>query len=232
LWQVTAGCVNAISTKEGTAVQQRIPTKALGRRFFGGAAAEVAPRLLGCILVHVLPDGVRAGRIVETEAYDQTDPASHSCRGETPRTRAMFGPGGVAYVYRSYGLHWCINVTTGPRGFGAAVLLRALEPLSGAQAMALARARGTGRIILPTLLCRGPGNLTQAMGIDGSHDGTDMTRGPLYLCAGALTPAETWAAGPRIGISVAQDVPWRFYVAGNSHVSGRRGPLVTPSRRA
>lgn len=201
--------------------------------FFQTSASAVARGLIGSILVHRGEGGVRAGRIVETEAYDETDAASHSFRGPTPRTQVMFGPGGYAYVYRSYGLHWCINVSCGPDGFGAAVLLRAVEPLGGLAQMAEARGLDALDPAHCLRLCRGPGNLTQAFGLTHGHNGQLMRSARLGLYRGlALQTDESVVAGPRIGISVAQDVPWRFYIAGCPYVSGRRGRRVTASRLA
>jgi DNA-3-methyladenine glycosylase len=201
---------------------------ALPRPFFSKPAPDVAQALLGCVLVHDTDAGTAAGRIVETEAYDQTDAASHSARGRTPRNAAMFGPGGYAYVYRSYGIHWCMNVSCGPDGFGAAVLLRALEPLEGLVLMA--RRRNLAEV-LPLQLCRGPGNLTQAMGIAGLHNGVDLLAGPLRLTRGAAVEAQRVWVGPRIGITKAAEVPWRFAIGDSPYVSGKR--LISPaSRRA
>ena len=201
---------------------------ALPRAFFSGPAPEVARALLGTVLVHTSDAGTVAGRIVETEAYDQTDAASHSARGRTPRNAAMFGPGGYAYVYRSYGIHWCMNVSCGPEGHGAAVLLRALEPLEGLPLMAERRRLAEG---LPLQLCRGPGNLTQAMGIVGDHNGVDLLAGPLRLVRGAAVGAQHVWVGPRIGITQAAEVPWRFALLDSPYVSGKR--LTSPaSRRA
>jgi DNA-3-methyladenine glycosylase len=169
-------------------------------------------------LVHDGPDGRTVGRIVETEAYDETDPASHCFGGRTERTRVMFGPGGYAYVYRSYGIHWCFNVTAGRDGFGAAVLVRAVEPLEGLDLMARRRgSRSTDRD-----LSRGPGRLTQAMGIDRSHYGVDLVSGSLRITTGRAV----WrvVVTPRVGITRAVESPWRFVVAGNRYVSG---PLLS-----
>lgn len=168
----------------------------------GGSALAAAPLLLGWTL---LVDGV-GGRIVEVEAYEPGDPASHSYRGRTPRNVAMFGPPGHLYVYRSYGVHWCANITCGPQGTGAAVLLRALEPTDGLDAMRRRRA-----VTDPRLLCSGPGRLTQALGIDASHDGADLSAPPFRLVPPERVPPHE--ATPRIGISKAVELPWRF-VAG------------------
>lgn len=189
--------------------------------FFARPAPLVAPDLLGCMLVRKI-DGQRlAGRIVETEAYlGREDAASHAYRGPTARNRAMFGPPGHAYVYLIYGVHHCLNVVTGPKEEGQAVLIRALEPLAGLESM---RAR-RGRRALQDL-CSGPGKLCQAFAIDRSLDGHDLMAGVgLWLEAGP-PPATSILAGPRVGVrgdGLALQRPWRFYLQGNPHVSGPR----------
>lgn len=184
--------------------------------FFSGDAPHVARALLGCVLFHDTVWGRLAGRIVETEAYDETDAASHSCHGRTARNQVMFGPGGVAYVYRSYGIHWCMNVSAGPEDYGAAVLLRAIEPLAGHEIMSRLRGLNENSVNVAS----GPGRLTQAMAIDLSHNGA-ILQGPLGLVYGteSIDPAAIIAT-PRIGISKAVDVPWRFCIAGHPAVSG------------
>ncbi len=167
----------------------------------GGTAVAAARALLGWTL---LVDGV-GGILVETEAYEPDDPASHSFGGTTPRNAAMFGPPGTLYVYRSYGVHWCANVVTGRPGEGAAVLLRALEPTHGVDAMRVRRGVADDR-----LLCAGPGRLTQALAITGAHDGARLDRPPFTL-APPGAPVDV-AATPRVGISKAVDRPWRFVV--------------------
>ena len=188
----------------------------LPRRFFERSAEHVAPDLLGHILVAVSPRGVRAtGRIVETEAYGPEDPASHAFRGPTRRNEAMFGPPGRLYVYFTYGMHHCANVVTGRAGEGSAVLLRAVEPLDGIEAMR----RRRGRRDLADL-CRGPARLTQAFAIGEGDDGTDLVRGRIRIeraPGGAVAPAV--ASGPRIGISVGRDLPWRYWIPGDRFVS-------------
>jgi DNA-3-methyladenine glycosylase len=159
--------------------------------------AELAPILIGATL---LLDGV-GGVIVETEAYDLTDPASHSFNGMTPRNAVMFGPPGHAYVYRSYGIHWCVNIVCGARA--GAVLLRAIEPKAGIETMR--ERRGLQPI---RLLCAGPGRLCQALGISMAHNGADVERSPFTLLACAAAPEIT--VGPRIGITKARERPWRF----------------------
>ena len=152
------------------------------------------------------------GRIVETEAYDREDPASHSFSGQTPRNAAMFGPPGRAYVYRSYGIHWCFNIVCGREGHGAAVLIRAIEPTHGVAAMQARRGLEDDR-----LLCSGPGRLCQALAVTRAHDGLDLARAPFWL---EESPAPVdLVAGPRIGISRGVESPWRFGLAGSRYLS-------------
>ncbi|HXJ66027.1 MAG TPA: DNA-3-methyladenine glycosylase [Actinomycetota bacterium] len=191
----------------------------LPRSFYRRPSLEVAPDLLGRTLVRTLQDGTRlAARIVETEAYREDDPASHSFRGRTARTEVMFGPPGHLYVYFTYGMHFCVNVVTGPDGEGSAVLLRAAEPLEGVEWMAAARG-----VADPRLLCSGPGRLSQAMAIAREQNGIDVVAGrELRIERGLpVAPGEV-VHGPRVGISVAVERPWRFVVAGSRFAS--RGP--------
>ena len=171
-------------------------------------AIELAPLLIGATL---LVDGV-GGVIVETEAYEADDPASHSFAGQRPRNRAMFGPPLTAYVYRSYGVHWCVNIVTGPVGHGAAVLLRAIEPTAGLAVMAERR-----RTAEPRLLASGPGRLTEALGISIAHDGLPLDAPPFELIPREGAP--DIVAGPRIGITKAADRPWRFGLSGSRYLS-------------
>jgi DNA-3-methyladenine glycosylase len=160
----------------------------------------VAPQLLGKLLVH----GPCVGRIVEVEAYRQDDPASHTFRGRTERNAVMFGPPGHLYVYFTYGMHHCANVVTGPEGVGAAVLLRAVEPVAGLGEM---RDRRGGR----PRLADGPAKLCQAFGIGPEHNGIDVVRGsPIGLFDDGTPPPSDPLVGPRVGISRATDVPWRW----------------------
>jgi DNA-3-methyladenine glycosylase len=182
----------------------------------------VAPDLLGLLLCHHR----RVGRIVEVEAYcGAEDPAAHTYRGRTTRNATMYGRAGLLYVYRSYGLHWCANVVCGGEGEGVAVLLRALLPVDGLEEMRVDRSQGRrpGPPLPDRDLCRGPGRLTQALAINGAHDGADLLAGDrgVRLEDDGWRPPEV-AQGVRVGISVAADRPWRWWVAGSPAVS--RGP--------
>jgi DNA-3-methyladenine glycosylase len=176
--------------------------------FFDRSVHEVAPELIGATL---LVDGV-GGTIVEVEAYDSEDPAAHGFRGRTARNASMFGPPGHAYVYRSYGLHWCLNLVCEPEGSAAAVLIRALEPLHGLEAMQERRGREDER-----LLCAGPGRLCEALGVTREHDGLPLDRAPFELRP--APPGVEIVLGPRIGISVATELPWRYAAAGSRFLS-------------
>ncbi len=192
----------------------------LPRRFFRRDPLELAPALLGKVLVA----GDRAGRIVEVEAYKgRDDPASHAYRGPTARNGVMFGPAGHLYVYRSYGLHWCANVVAGPTGEAAAVLVRALEPVAGIEAMA--RDRPAAR--RPVDLANGPGKACQALGVHGGHDGIDLTRArsEVRLLDDGVEPPTVPTVGPRVGITVAVERPWRFSVPGSPF---RSRPVPVP----
>jgi DNA-3-methyladenine glycosylase len=179
--------------------------------FYARPVNEVARDLIGCTLRH----GDCAGRIVEAESYHQSEPASHAYAGLTPRTRTLFGAPGRAYVYRSYGIHACLNAVAEEDGLGAAVLIRALEPLEGLDLMRARR--GLDR---PEDLCSGPGKLTQALGIWLDLDGTSLIDGPITVeprPADAREPEIV--VGGRIGITKAADLPWRFCDASSRHVS-------------
>jgi DNA-3-methyladenine glycosylase len=170
--------------------------------FYDRPVLEVARDLIGCVVAH----GETSGVIVETEAYHDSEPAAHSFVGLTPRTKLLFGPPGFAYVYRSYGIHALLNAVCEPEGVGAAVLIRALEPVEGIEEMRLRR--GLERV---EALCSGPGKLTQALGIGLELNGSDLTLGPIVI---ARRP-QAWrdvhvAASKRIGITKATELPWRF----------------------
>ena len=185
---------------------------------FHADATDVARALIGA---SVFVDGV-GGVIVETEAYDQDDPASHTFGGHTARNAVMFGPPGRAYVYRSYGIHWCLNFVCRPAGHGAGVLIRALEPVAGIERMR--ERRGVDAL---RLLCSGPGRLCQALGVTRALDGARLDRKPFRLVAPGPDAAIAVASGVRIGISKAQEQPWRFVLAGSPYLSK---PLPPPSR--
>jgi len=183
--------------------------KSLSALNFLAPSHEVARQLIGCTFT---VDGV-GGIIVETEAYDRDDPASHSFVGMTKRNAAMFGLPGRAYVYRSYGIHWCLNFVCGAEGHGAGVLIRAIEPTVGLEIM---RAR-RGGIQENRLLCSGPGRVGQALGISPAYSGMSLSEAPFQL----ITPSHPVAVicGPRIGISKAIDVPWRFGMVASHYLS-------------
>jgi DNA-3-methyladenine glycosylase len=191
--------------------------KQLPREFFARTVHEVAPALVGCTL---LVDGV-GGTIVEIEAYDQHDPAAHSYRGRTARNRSMFGPPGHAYVYRSYGVHWCLNLVCEREGLASAALVRALEPTHGVETMR--ERRGVEEV---RRLCSGPGNVCQALAIGREHDGLPLDRPPFALFE-ANDDVQV-ACGPRVGLTRATEVPWRYGLAGSKFVSR---PLPTATAR-
>jgi DNA-3-methyladenine glycosylase len=182
--------------------------KRLTRAFFSRSVHEVAPDLIGAVL---LVNGV-GGRLVEVEAYHQTDPAAHSYHGPTERNAVMFGPPGFAYVYRSYGIHWCLNFVCEPKGSASAVLVRAIEPTAGLTAMR--RRRGTAE---ERLLCSGPGRVCEALGVTGAYSGLALTAPPFEIFARSGR-AEV-VAGPRIGITKAADLPWRYGEKGSRFLS-------------
>ena len=198
--------------------------RALPRSFYDRPAPEVAPELLGRILVRDLPGGRIAGRIVEVEAYrGEYDPASHAYRGRTERNQVMFGPPGHAYIYFTYGMHHCLNVVTDPAGTASAVLIRALEPVSGIEAMRRRRGLAADTPRLLERLARGPGCVARALGVTRRQDGLDLTRGPLWIADQAPERRGlAIARGPRIGIRVAVTRRWRFYLTGHPCVSGPR----------
>ena len=180
----------------------------LGRAAFDAPVEIVARELVGATLIV----GETGGVVVETEAYDRDDPASHSASGPTPRNRAMFGPAGRAYVYRSYGLHWCLNLVCGPEGHGSAVLVRALEPTLGLELMRARRGGAPDR-----LLCAGPGRLAEALGVTRALDGAALDEPPFVILPRPEEPPIL--TGPRIGITKGVDTAWRFGVAGSPYLS-------------
>ena len=182
--------------------------KRLSRSFFGRSVLQVAPDLIGATLLFA---GV-GGRIVEVEAYHHTDPAAHSFRGPTERNAVMFGPPGYAYVYRSYGIHWCVNFVCEPDGSASAVLLRAIEPTAGLATMRRRRGLADER-----LLCAGPGRLCEAFGITRKHNGLALDAAPFVLF-GRQGAVEV-VTGPRIGITKAVDKPWRYGLKGSPFLS-------------
>ena len=183
-------------------------TPRLARSFFARSAHDVAPDLIG---VTLLVDGV-GGQIVEVEAYDQEDPASHAFRGRTERNASMFGPPGHAYVYRSYGIHWCVNFVCADPGRAEAVLIRALAPTHGIETMQARRG-----VLAERALCSGPGKLCQALAITREHDGLPLDAAPFELIARTDVPAIV--TGPRIGITRAVEQTWRYGLAGSPFIS-------------
>ena len=219
------------------------------RDFFARPSVEVAPDLLGCVLEHKTADGLVAVELTEVEAYaGRSDPASHAYRGKTQRNAVMFGPPGHAYVYFTYGMHFCVNmVCLGEQGSASAVLLRAGAIIAGEDLARARRTRGPvaeGPVsksrarIAPRDLARGPARLCQALGIDRGLDGADVcvAGAPLRMLSGAGNPARSAkiATGPRVGVSSAAEIPWRFWYDGDPTVSvyrphvPRRPKLVTP----
>jgi DNA-3-methyladenine glycosylase len=192
------------------AAHRQPATRVLTPRDFEADSHEVARQLIGATLI---VDGV-GGIIVETEAYDRNDPASHTFGGPTPRNASMFGPPGRAYIYRSYGIHWCLNFVCREEGHGAGVLIRAIEPTHGLDVMRERRGLQDER-----KLCSGPGKVGQALAITHAMNGLRLDRAPFNVMAASQT-AEV-VTGPRIGISKAIDVPWRFGLAGSRFWSTR-----------
>ncbi len=190
------------------------------RTFYAQDTVQVARDLLGCYLVHLEGAETTLGRIVETEAYLRNDAAAHSFIGKTARNSVLFGPAGHAYVYFIYGMHYCVNVVTGEEGTGEAVLFRALEPLQGIPVMERRRS-----VEKPRLLCNGPAKLAEALGIDLAFNGLPLFSGPLQIWSrDSLAPSpgtddEDIVQTTRIGITKSTDLPLRFYLRGNRHIS-------------
>ena len=192
--------------------------KPVARRVLARDPRDVAPELLGKVLVHDSPEGRRSGRIVEVEAYcGPIDAGAHTYRGRTARNATMFGPAGLLYVYFTYGMHWCVNVVCGDEDEGVAVLVRALDPLEGIDAMRAARGPAARR---DRDLCSGPAKLAQALGLHGDHDGVDLLAGgPVGLFDDGTPPPDAPVQATRIGLSAGAEHPWRWYVPGSPHVS-------------
>jgi DNA-3-methyladenine glycosylase len=237
--QPPAGGAAIDEPRLGSSAAGRPASDPLPAGFYARPVLEVARDLIGCVVEHRPAGGgepLTSGVIVETEAYHDSEPACHAFAGLTPRTRILFGPPGRAYLYRSYGIHALLNAVCEPEGVGAAVLIRALEPLAGIEAMRARRAPpsvGGRTAIRDEELCSGPGKLTQALGIELSENGADLARGPVLILPreagrsligrseiGQREPKVV--ASTRIGITKAVDLPWRFSVAGNRHVSRPR----------
>jgi DNA-3-methyladenine glycosylase len=199
----------------------------LPRAFYDRPTLVVARELIGKVLVHRTPDGLASGVIVEVEAYiGEADPACHAAPGPTKRNRPLYGPPGFSYVYLNYGIHHLTNVVTQSEGDPAAVLLRALEPLEGVALMRLRRRRdGSGNGIADSDLCRGPGNLSRALGITLAQNWLDLQGDRLFIEDRGL-PAGAVAWSPRIGISVGTEHDWRCYRVGSRAVSGKRRVLT------
>ena len=191
-------------------------TDPLPRAFYERPTDRVARDLLGKVLVHSAPGGTASGIVVEDEAYlGEMDPGSHASAGRTRRNDVMFGDAGIAYVYFTYGMHYCFNAVAKPPGGAGAVLIRALEPLEGEDLMAKRRGRED-----PLSLTSGPAKLTQALAIDGKHNGTDLTGSELYFEEGPPGKIKI-GTSRRIGLSRGRDMPLRFYIEDNPHVSRR-----------
>lgn len=207
--------MTAAAVPDGEVPPEALPP--LPRAFYARDATEVAPDLLGKLLVRA--DEGLVARIVETEAYMSHEPAAHSFRGPTPGNAVLFGPPGHAYVYFTYGMHWCANTVTGSDGDGQGVLLRAAEPLAGLPVMRQRRTGRTGRPPADAQLLNGPAKLAQAFGLDGAWRGVDLTGGsPLRIVDDGWRP-QGITTGPRVGVAAAAEVPWRFTVTGSPWVS-------------
>ena len=202
-----------------------LPLRPLARAFFARPVLEVARDVLGCILVHETDEGRTSGMIVEAEAYGPDDPASHAYRGPTDRNAPMFEDPGYAYVYFTYGMHFCLNAVTDRHGQPSAVLIRAVQPLEGIELMRARRGPVRDRD-----LARGPGRLTQAFGIAREQNRSDLTQPPLMICAGERLPYNGARATPRIGLGTLQDGRlWRFVIKDSPWASALK---ATDSRRS
>lgn len=204
-----------MSTQNSTDTQPA-QDQTLPREFYGQHTTVVARSVLGCTLVSTLGSNLTTGRIVEVEAYLGTgDPAAHSYNGPTPRTRIQWGPPGHAYIYLIYGMYHCLNFITEPEGTPGCVLIRALEPLDGFGCMSDRRNRPK----LKRDLCNGPGKLTQALGIDRTQNGSDLSNEPLFVLKGQYISDDQVRVSPRIGLVHATELPLRFFLNNNEHVS-------------
>jgi len=195
--------------------------RVLSRGFYERPTLQVAEELIGKVLVHRTREGLTSGVIVETEAYvGEDDPACHASFGRTKRNEPLFGPPGVAYVYLNYGVHYLVNAVTEADGYPGAVLIRALQPLDGI-ALMIRRRGGKGRAVDEHDLCRGPGNLARALGIGPRENRLDLTGGALTIEDRGIRLTYI-ARGPRVGIRVAMERPWRFFVEGHRSVSAHQ----------
>jgi DNA-3-methyladenine glycosylase len=205
----------------------------LARGFYARPTLVVARELIGKVLIHETPAGLASGIIVETEAYiGEDDPACHAAPGPTARNAPLYGRPGIAYVYLNYGIHYLVNAVTEPEGSPAAVLIRALEPLDGEALMRRRRARGAARsrdAVLSADLCRGPGNLTRALGITLRQNQADLTAGPLRIEDRRLPPREV-AWSHRVGITVGMEHDWRCHAVGSEAVSTLKAGARKPRR--
>jgi DNA-3-methyladenine glycosylase len=209
----------AVQRLAAHAARRRVSTRTLSRSFYDRPVLEVAPELIGCVVTH----GGTSGVIVETEAYHESEPASHAFAGLTPRTEVLFGPPGRAYVYRSYGIHAMLNAVCERDGVGAGVLIRALAPLTGIELMRERRGLVSRRPARDGDLCSGPGKLTQAMGIWLDENGTSLSRGSILIGPRVGEWREPAVSiGTRIGITHAVELRWRFCARGDVNVSRPR----------
>jgi DNA-3-methyladenine glycosylase len=210
-------------------LQERCSMRALPADFYSRPVLEVAPDLIGCTVEH----GGTAGVIVETEAYHETEPASHAFAGLTPRTMTLFGEPARAYVYRSYGIHALLNAVCEPSGIGSGVLIRALLPVAGIERMRARRGVLAGRPVRDEDLCSGPGKLTQALGITLADNGSSLSSGTVRIRPRSgewLEPAVV--QGTRVGITRAVELPWRFSARGSRFVSRPRPPACAAGTAA